>query len=84
MKCRSSHGFMAYWLECILENMGNPIFTRFMPNTTEYSTVETLEMIEGDLPQRAKHLVREWAEQYRLELLGMWKTQQYKQLPGLE
>ena len=47
-------------------------------------SVETLEMIEGDLPARAQRLVREWAEKYRDELRRMWKTQEYKKLPGLE
>lgn len=46
--------------------------------------VTTLEMIEGDLPQRAQRLVRDWAEQYKDELQRMWETQNYKKLPGLE
>lgn len=44
----------------------------------------TLEMIEGDLPQRAQRLVCDWAEQYKDELLRIWETQNYKRLPGLE
>lgn len=54
---------------------------------TEYNgvfEVATLEMIEGDLPRRAQRLVREWAEQYQEELERMWRTQNYKKLPGLE
>ena len=53
----------------------------------EYSGVfdiQTFEMIEGDLPRRANRLVREWAGKHRGELLGMWKTQDFKRLPGLE
>ena len=46
--------------------------------------VTTLEMIEGDLPQRAQRLVCDWAEQYKDELQRMWETQDYKKLPGLE
>jgi hypothetical protein len=46
--------------------------------------VDTLEMIEGDLPGRARKLVLEWAERYRQELRHMWATQEYKALPGLE
>jgi len=41
-------------------------------------------MIEGDLPLRAQRLVRDWAEKYKNELQGMWETQDYKALPGLE
>jgi len=46
--------------------------------------IETLEMMEGDLPLRAQRLVRDWALQYQQELLQMWQTNEYKHLPGLE
>lgn len=46
--------------------------------------VSSLNMIEGDLPARARRLVRDWAEQYKDELQRMWETQDYKKLPGLE
>jgi len=41
-------------------------------------------MIEGDLPSRAERLVKEWGQLYQRELLDMWRTQQFRQLPGLE
>jgi hypothetical protein len=43
-----------------------------------------MEMIEGDLPDRAQRLVKEWSGFYQKELLKMWNRQEYKQLPGLE
>ena len=46
--------------------------------------VDTLDMIEGDLPKRAQRLIKEWAEDYRSELAEMWRTQQFRKLPGLE
>ncbi|MBU4225927.1 MAG: DUF4160 domain-containing protein, partial [Chloroflexi bacterium] len=46
--------------------------------------IETLEMIEGDLPSRAQRLVKDWALQYQQELLRMWQSNEYKHLPGLE
>jgi hypothetical protein len=46
--------------------------------------IETLEMIEGDLPNRAQKMVKEWAGMYKDDLLEMWKTQNFKKLPGLE
>ncbi len=46
--------------------------------------IEKLELIEGDLPQRALRTVKEWAEQYQSELLRMWKEKDFKKLPGLE
>ena len=53
----------------------------------EYNAVfdiQTLEMLEGDLPVRAQRLVREWCAQYQQELLRMWNNNEFKQLPGLE
>jgi hypothetical protein len=46
--------------------------------------IETLEMIEGDLPRRAQKLIREWARTYQSDLLDMWNTQQFRKLPKLE
>jgi hypothetical protein len=46
--------------------------------------IETLEMIEGDLPLRSQKLVKEWGAQYQNELLRMWQNNEFKQLPGLE
>ncbi len=46
--------------------------------------IQSCEMIEGDLPARADRMVRDWTLNYQAELLEMWKTQQFKQLPGLE
>lgn len=53
----------------------------------EYNAVfniQTLEMLEGDLPVRAQRLVREWSVQYQQELLWMWNSNEFKRLPGLE
>jgi hypothetical protein len=47
-------------------------------------SVETLEMIEGDLSVRSQRLVKEWGTQYQNELLRMWQNNEFKQLPGLE
>ncbi len=46
--------------------------------------IETLEMIEGDIPPRALKLIKEWAQIYQTELLTMWQSQQFKKLPPLE
>ena len=46
--------------------------------------IDTLEMIEGDLPIRSQKLVKEWGTQYQNELLRMWQNNEFKQLPGLE
>ena len=53
----------------------------------EYNAVyniQTLEMMEGDMPLRAQRLINDWASQYKQDLLRMWEDNQFWQLPGLE
>ncbi len=47
-------------------------------------SIESLEMIEGDLPPRARKLVIEWANGYKSDLMKMWNTQEFQKLPPLE
>ncbi len=52
----------------------------------EYNAVfdiSTLDFIEGDLPQRARNLVKEWASLHQAEMLEMWETQKFKTLEPL-
>ncbi len=35
--------------------------------------IQTLEMLEGDLPKRARLLTVEWALEHRPELLANWE-----------
>ena len=46
--------------------------------------IQTLEMIEGDLPPKALSLVKEWVARHKTELLEIWCTQNFKPLPPLE
>ncbi|WP_349432193.1 DUF4160 domain-containing protein [Methylomarinum sp. Ch1-1] len=46
--------------------------------------IDTLEMIEGDLPKRAKKLVIEWAKMNKDEMKKMWDSQEFHKLPPLE
>ena len=41
-------------------------------------------MTEGDLPNRAKKLVSEWANINKAELKHIWETQEFRKLPPLE
>lgn len=45
--------------------------------------LQTLKMLEGDLPPKAQELVKEWMLQHQGELLEMWQTQNLKKLPPL-
>ena len=46
--------------------------------------IQTLEVMEGDLPSKAVALVREWMKPHTEELLEIWNTQNFKTLPPLE
>ncbi|WP_295390684.1 DUF4160 domain-containing protein [uncultured Thiodictyon sp.] len=46
--------------------------------------IETLEVIEGDLPDRARKLVSEWAQAYQKELKQIWESQEFRKLPPLQ
>ena len=45
--------------------------------------IGSLMQIEGDLPDKALALVREWAKMYQEELLEIWNTQIFVKLPPL-
>ncbi len=45
--------------------------------------IKTGDMLEGDLPSKALSMVREWMQLHRDELLTMWQTQEFRQLPPL-
>uniref|UniRef100_A0A7C9JMM6 DUF4160 domain-containing protein n=1 Tax=Muribaculaceae bacterium Z82 TaxID=2304548 RepID=A0A7C9JMM6_9BACT len=46
--------------------------------------LRTLEMTEGDLPQKAQALVAEWLGLHADQLQRMWDTQTIEKLPPLE
>ena len=46
--------------------------------------IDSLEMMEGDLPIRAQKMIKEWANMYQDDLFDVWKTQKFKKLPGLK
>jgi hypothetical protein len=60
-----------------------PHFHALYGEYTGLFNLETLEMIEGDLPNRANKLVIEWATLYQNELKEMWDKQEFHKLPPL-
>lgn len=46
--------------------------------------IQTLEMLEGDLPARALKMVCEWVSLHQEQLLRIWETQEFEHLPPLE
>lgn len=63
---------------------GVPHFHAMYAEYNGVFNIQTLEMIEGDLPLRAQRLAKEWGAQYQQELLRMWQTNEFRRLPGLE
>ena len=46
--------------------------------------IQTGKMIEGDLPQRAINLIREWVKKYKVDLMEIWESQNFKKIPPLK
>jgi len=46
--------------------------------------IRNQEMIEGDLPSKALSLIKEWMKIYKEDLIEIWNTQEFRQLPPLE
>ena len=46
--------------------------------------IETLEVIEGDLPDKALKLVREWMKQNKKDIMDIWENQNFRKIPPLE
>ena len=46
--------------------------------------LKTLEMTDGDLPQKAQALVKEWLQLNGSKLQKMWEQQKIEKLPPLE
>jgi hypothetical protein len=46
--------------------------------------IKTLEVLEGDLPDKALSLVREWITLYQNDIMEIWKSQQFKKIPPLQ
>jgi hypothetical protein len=76
--------FYGILIKMYFKEHGIPHFHALYAEYNGVFEIDSLEMIEGDLPNRAQRLVKEWAELYKNDLLEMWKTQEFKKLPGLE
>jgi hypothetical protein len=76
--------FYGILIKMYFKEHGIPHFHALYGEYNGVFELDTLEMIEGDLPQRAVRMIKEWGTAYRKDLLEMWTTQKFKQLPGLE
>ena len=76
--------FYGILIKMYFREHGVPHFHALYGEFNGVFNIDKLEMIEGDMPKRAQKLITEWAAKYKNDLSEMWKTQSYKNLPGLE
>lgn len=46
--------------------------------------IKTLEVIEGDLPDKALKLVKIWIKQNKKEIMDIWESQNFRTIKPLE
>lgn len=76
--------FYGILIKMYFKEHGVPHFHAIYGEYNGVFNLKTLEMIEGDMPARAMKMVKDWAKKYNSDLMEMWRTQKYRQLPGLE
>jgi hypothetical protein len=77
-------GFYGILIKMYFKEHGIPHFHALYGEYNGVFEIETLDMIEGDLPNRSQKLIKEWGKIYKDELMKIWKSQKIKKLPGLE
>ena len=76
--------FYGILIKMYFREHGRPHFHAIYAEFNGVYDIETLELIEGDLPARARRLVHEWGELHKDELKRMWSSQNFNEIPGLE
>ena len=76
--------FYGILIKMYFKEHGVPHFHALYGEYNAIFKIDTMEMIEGDLPNRAQKMIKEWGKMYKNELIEIWNTQKIKKLPGLE
>ncbi|HQR82468.1 MAG TPA: DUF4160 domain-containing protein [Thiotrichales bacterium] len=76
--------FYGITIKMYFNEHGIPHFHALYGDFNGVFNIQTLEMIEGDLPSKARKLIEEWAGSYQGDLQKMWDTHEFKKLPSLE
>ena len=76
--------FYGILIKMYFKEHGVPHFHALYGEYNGVFEIKSFEMIEGDLPNRAQRMVKEWATMYQEDLLELWETQKFRKLPGLE
>ena len=70
-----------YFIQC---EHNPPHIHAFYNNYVSVININTLEQIEGELPKKALKIVKEWIKINRIELLEIWRTQNFKKIKPIE
>ncbi len=76
--------FLGILIKMFFREHNQPCFYALYGEYMGEFDINTLNMLEGDLPPRAVSLVREWAELHQKELLEMWNSHKVYKLPPLD
>lgn len=66
--------FLGIIIRMFYEDHSPPHFHAIYGKSEASFSIESLEMIAGDLPPRVKGLVIEWASLHQIELLDNWHS----------
>ncbi|EXJ09135.1 DUF4160 domain-containing protein [Nitrincola nitratireducens] len=77
--------FFGILIRMYYDDHNPPHFHAYYSGHEAIITIETLEIMEGSLPKRAKAMVIEWAVEHRQDLLNDWKlAEQHQPLNKIE
>ena len=65
--------FFGIFIRMYHDDHNPPHFHVYYGEYTAIINIETLEIMEGNLPKRAMSMVVEWAIQYRKDLINNWR-----------
>lgn len=71
--------FLGIIIKMFFDDHNPPHFHAVYGNCEAVFSIETLEMISGDMPHRVKGLVIEWASIHKNELIKNWISLREKQ-----
>lgn len=86
LKCRYCHGFTELLSECTFcrRNIIRRISMQSTGKIWRRLPLRTGKYWKAGSPNKALELVTEWIALHRNELLAIWETQEFQQLPPLE
>ncbi|GGX47209.1 DUF4160 domain-containing protein [Saccharospirillum salsuginis] len=77
--------FFGILIRMYYDDHNPPHFHAYYNGQEALINIQTLEMMEGSLPRRARYLVTEWAIEHRDDLMADWeKAEKHEPLHKIE